>query len=138
MPFRIHSFIVPSVWRQFLYELNENDPITSVNWLIELCDLTVCHCYPRTHFLIKSIFQKKIWIFFFLKWYEEVQVLKNVVCWNSFWWLWSNFEQMNFNRWGVIQKCEILTIKVWFNLWFFVTWEMCHLDPKISHYTSIR
>ena len=29
-------------------------------------------------------------------------------------------------------KMWILTIEVWFNLWFFVAWEMCHLKRCLS------
>ena len=67
-PFKIHYFIVPSVWRQCLFELNENDPITGVNWLVEWCDLTVCHLLPKNSFFSKyfsitilKFFLKKIW-----------------------------------------------------------------------------
>ena len=40
-------------------------------------------------------------------------------------------------------KRWILTIEVWFNLWFFVSWETCYLQrcfswSKMSRYTLIR
>ena len=87
---RIHYFVVPRIWWQFLYELNENGPLIGANWLIKWCDHMICHLLPKKEYYKNLIFQK----YFCKNNFENFPFPKRCETWEtwrlllkaSFWW----------------------------------------------------